>query len=137
MWWVGAVASWLTRFNRASLLWRAKTGLGLYALAAVGFALYGRYTSSLAPEAWAAMLGGQAEAREVLARGRAYANTLAIWGLWLVLPLGYFGLILQRKLPARGSVVNVLAASRSLRGTPPRRCAAANFHPSSPKMPAS
>ena len=98
MWWVGAIASWFSSFERVSLLWRAKTGLALYALAALGFSLYARYTATLTPDAWAAMLGGQAEARAALARGRAYANTLAIWGLWLIIPLGYFSLIIQRLL---------------------------------------
>jgi hypothetical protein len=30
-----------------------------------------------------------------LAQGRAFVETLAIWGLWLILPLGYFSLLAQ------------------------------------------
>lgn len=114
MWWIGALAAWFARFDRSTLLWRAKTGIGLYALAALGFALYGRYTAGLSPEAWAAMLGGQEEARAVLARGRAYGNTLAVWGLWLVLPLGYFSLLLQRILAHPLPLVNARAEAADI-----------------------
>ena len=30
-----------------------------------------------------------------LAQGRAFVETLATWGLWLILPLGYFSLLAQ------------------------------------------
>ncbi len=40
-------------------------------------------------------IGGQGEASAALARGQAFVETLGAWGLWLILPLGYFSLLAQ------------------------------------------
>jgi hypothetical protein len=65
--------------------------LALYALAALAYLGYGAYLDTLDALAWAQALGGQEEAAATLAQGRAFIGTLATWGLWLILPLGYFG----------------------------------------------
>ncbi|GAB4513510.1 MAG: hypothetical protein Kow0047_25160 [Anaerolineae bacterium] len=91
----GAVAVHLDRMNPDVLRWRAMTGLALYALAGLGFLAYSRYLGALDATAWAQAIGGQEEAVQTLAQGRAFINTLATWGLWLILPLGYLSLLLQ------------------------------------------
>ena len=50
-----------------------------------------RVKSSIRAEA----IGGQDEAQATLSQGRAFLNTLATWGLWLILPLGYLSLLVQ------------------------------------------
>jgi len=92
--WAGAIGVRLDMFNPTALRWRVNGGLALYALAALGFAAYAAYTSRLDPNAWSGVVVG-GEADQVIAQGRSFLNTIAVWGLWIILPLGYLGLILQ------------------------------------------
>jgi hypothetical protein len=89
----GALAVTFDRFNPDGLRWRVAGGLALYALAALAYLAYGLYLGALDAAAWAQALGGQGEAAQALAQGRAFVDTLATWGLWLILPLGYFSLL--------------------------------------------
>lgn len=89
----GAVA--FDRFNPDALRWRVAGGLALYALASLAYLGYGSYLLSLDAAAWAEAIGGQGEAALTLAQGRAFVDTLATWGLWLILPLAYFSLLAQ------------------------------------------
>lgn len=102
----GSLAVRADRFNPDALRWRIVGGLALYAVAALAYLGYGRYLAGLDAAAWAEAIGGQGEAQAALAQGRAFVNTLATWGLWLILPLGYFSLLAQGvlvhpPLPAR------------------------------------
>lgn len=81
-----------------SLAWRAKSGILLYAGAAVAYILYSRLTEGIPAEAWAALAGGVEEARAVMAQSRAYVATMANIALWFVLPLGYVSLMAQALL---------------------------------------
>ena len=94
----GAVAVKLDRYNPDSFRWRAMGGLALYALATLGYLAYRRYLAGMEAEAWAAAIGGQGEAQRTLAQGKSFVETLANWGLWLILPLGYFSLLVQALL---------------------------------------
>ncbi len=90
-----ALAVRFDRFNPDALRWRTVGGLALYAAAALAYLAYGRYLAAVDASAWAAALGGEGEAAATLAQGRAFLNTLATWGLWLILPLGFFSLLAQ------------------------------------------
>ena len=94
----GAAAVKLDRYNPHSFRWRVAGGLALYALAALGYLAYRRYLSGMEAEAWAAAIGGQGEAQRTLAQGKSFVETLASWGLWLIIPLGYFSLLVQALL---------------------------------------
>jgi len=51
-----------------------------------------------------------------LAQGRAFLNTLATWGLWLILPLGYLSLLAQGLLahpPTGGRPERTIAQART------------------------
>lgn len=111
----GAGAVWLDRFNPDALRWRVAGGLALYALASLSHLAYGRYLAVLDAEAWARQLGGQSEAAQVLQQGRAFLDTLAVWGLWLILPLGFFSLLAQGLLahPPLAAPARTLAQVRS------------------------
>lgn len=91
----GAAAVAFDRFNPDALRWRVAGGLALYALAALGHLAYGSYLGALDAAAWAEAIGGQGETALTLAQGRAFVDTLATWGLWLILPLGYLSLLAQ------------------------------------------
>lgn len=92
--WAGALAVRLDRFNPTALRWRVGGGLALYALAALGFAAYAAYTSRLDPRVWAGILAA-GEAAAVVAQGRSFLTTIAVWALWALLPLGYLALLIQ------------------------------------------
>lgn len=91
----GALAVALDRFNPDSLRWRITGGLTLYALAALAHLGYSSYLAGVDAAAWAQAIGGTGEASAALAQGRSFVETLATWGLWLILPLGYFSLLAQ------------------------------------------
>jgi len=91
----GAIAVWRDTFNPQNLRWRLTGGLALYALAALGYLAYSRYLDGVDAMTWAKTLGGQGQAAAALAQGRAFVNTLATWGLWLIIPLGFFSLLAQ------------------------------------------
>jgi hypothetical protein len=92
---VGAGAVALDRFQPDSLRWRVVGILALYAAGALGYLGYSRYLEGVDAAAWAEAIGGQEQAQSTLAQGRAFLNTLATWGLWLILPLGYLSLLAQ------------------------------------------
>ena len=91
----GAIAVWRDTFNPENLRWRVTGGLALYALAALGYLAYSRYLDGVDAMTWAKTLGGEGQAAAALAQGRAFVNTLATWGLWLIIPLGFFSLLAQ------------------------------------------
>ncbi|MEM2265366.1 MAG: hypothetical protein QW687_00845 [Candidatus Hadarchaeales archaeon] len=91
----GAIFVRLDRFNPEALRWRVVTGIALYSLASLAFSFYLSYTSRLSPLAWAKLVGSIEEAASLIASGRSFLHTLGIWGLWLIIPLGYFSLLLQ------------------------------------------
>lgn len=91
----GVAAVLLDRFNPDSLRWRITGGLTLYALAALAHLGYQTYLAGVDAAAWAQAIGGQGEASAALVQGRAFVETLATWGLWLIIPLGYFFLLAQ------------------------------------------
>ncbi len=95
--WAGAGAVRIERFAPGALRWRAFAGLSLYALAAMGYVAYAAYVGRLEPEAWGALVG-EGEASAILAQGRSFLHTLGAWGLWVILPLGYFGMLAQAVL---------------------------------------
>ncbi len=90
-----AVAVRLDHYGPDALRWRCTGGLALYALAALAYVAYGAYLTGLDAAAWARSLGGQGEAQQALVQGRAFIDTLARWGLWLIVPLGYLSLLAQ------------------------------------------
>ena len=92
---VGAGAVALDRFQPDALRWRVVGILALYAAGALGYLGYSRYLEGVDAAAWAEAIGGQEQAQSTLAQGRAFLNTLATWGLWLILPLGYLSLLAQ------------------------------------------
>lgn len=111
---MGAVAA--DRFAPDALRWRVVGGLALYAAGALAYLAYSYYLTGVDAAAWAEAIGGQAEAQATLAQGRSFLNTLAIWGLWLILPLGFLSLLVQGLLahpPSQGRPSETIATVRT------------------------
>ncbi len=113
--WAGLGAVRLDRFSPKALRWRVSGGIALYALAALGFAGYAAYTSRLDPRAWSAVVAG-GEAASVVEQGRAFLSTIAVWGLWVILPLGYLALLLQGVFVHPPTLATPAAMIHSVRG---------------------
>lgn len=116
---IGAVA--LDRFNPDTLRWRVIGGLALYAIASIAWTGYSAYVATLSPAQWGGMLAS-GEAASTIAQGRSFLQTISIWGLWIILPLGYFSLLLQGLFvhpPLTAAPAEVIHAVRG-RGEPVR-----------------
>ena len=65
---------------------------------------------------WAETIGGQGEAQATLAQRRAFLTTLATWGFWPILGLGYLSLLAQGLLahpPVGGRPSDTIAQVRT------------------------
>jgi hypothetical protein len=109
MWLTGLVVALLVRQQETTTLWNVKSGIFIYALAVLGSRLYLAYTAQLSPEQWAALIGSTESAATVIANTRSNVTTIILWALWLVIPLGYFAMLLQQALLNPWSLVNPLA----------------------------
>jgi len=92
--WAGAIASRTDRFNPIALRWRVNGSLALCALTAIGFTAYAAYASRLSLDTWSSVVSS-GEASSVISQGRSFLNTIAIWGLWIIMPVGYLAILLQ------------------------------------------
>ena len=108
MWLVGAAAVVLLQSQQFNLLWFVKTGIAVYALAVIASRLYLAYTIQLTPEQWAALIGSSQSAATVIASTRGNMTTIVLWALWLVIPLGYFSMLLQQVFLNPVSLLNPL-----------------------------
>ena len=68
--------------------------LALYALTAIGFTAYAAYASRLSLDTWSSLVSSGG-ASSVISQGRSFLNTVAIWGLWIIMPAGYLAILLQ------------------------------------------
>lgn len=109
MWVSGFLVLLLVRQQETTTLWNVKAGILIYALAVLGSRLYLAYTVQLSPEQWAALIGTTESAATVIANTRSNVTTIILWALWLVIPLGYFAMLLQQALLNPWSLVNPLA----------------------------
>lgn len=109
MWGFGFLVLLLVRQQETTTLWNVKAGILIYALAVLGSRLYLAYTAQLSPEQWAALIGTTESAATVIANTRSNVSTIILWALWLVIPLGYFAMLLQQALLNPWSLVNPLA----------------------------
>jgi hypothetical protein len=114
MWLFGAIVLLLVRHQQLNTLWSIKSGIAIYALAVIGSRLYLTYTADLSPEQWAALIGSADSAATVLANTRGNVTTIILWALWLVIPLGYFAMLLQQVLLNPVSLVSPAAAAHEL-----------------------
>ena len=114
MWLLGSIIVLLVHIQEHTLLWNVKSGITIYSLAVIGSRLYLAYTAQLSPDQWAALIGTSESAASVIANTRGNVTTIILWALWLVIPLGYFAMLLQQLLINPMSLVNPLAGAHEL-----------------------
>ena len=114
MWIVGTIILLLVHMQEHTLLWNMKSGIAIYSLAVIGSRLYLAYTAQLSADQLAALIGTSESASAVIANTRGNVTTIILWALWLVIPLGYFAMLLQQVLINPMSLVNPLAGASEL-----------------------
>ena len=114
MWVAGLAAVLALSSQRFNLLWYVKAGIAMYALAVIGSRIYLAYTGHLTPEQWAALIGSSESAATVIASTRGNVTTILLWALWLIVPLGYFSMLVQQIFINPMSIVNPLAGAQDL-----------------------
>jgi hypothetical protein len=114
MWTAGTIILLLVRIQENTLSWNVKSGIAIYSLAVLGSRLYLSYTAQLRADQWAALIGTSESAAAVIANTRGNVTTIILWALWLVIPLGYFAMLLQQVLINPMSLVNPLAGASEL-----------------------
>ena len=114
MWITGTIIVLLVHMQEHTLLWNMKSGIAIYSLAVIGSRLYLGYTAQLTADQWAALIGSSESAATVIANTRGNVTTIILWALWLVIPLGYFAMLLQQVLINPMSLVNPLAGASEL-----------------------
>jgi hypothetical protein len=114
MWLFGIIVLLVVRQQQLTTLWNIKSGLAIYALAVIGSRLYLTYTAELSAEQWSALIGSADSAATVLSNTRGNVTTIILWALWLVIPLGYFAMLLQQVLLNPVSLSSPMAAVHEL-----------------------
>jgi len=114
MWVAGLAAILALSAQRFNLLWYVKAGIAMYALAVIGSRIYLGYTAGLTPEQWATLIGSSESAAVVIANTRSNVTTILLWALWLIVPLGYFSMLVQQIFINPMSMVNPLAGAQDL-----------------------
>lgn len=114
MWLFGSIALLVIRSQEPTILWNVKSGIAIYSLAVLGSRLYLAYTAQLSAEQWAALIGSAESAATVISNTRGNVTTIILWALWLVIPLGYFAMLLQQLFLNPMSLVNPLAGVHEL-----------------------
>ena len=100
--------------QRWSLLWTTKAYLILYSLAVLGFRLYLWHTTQLPPEQLAAVFGSSASASRLLAQNAGAVASVGTWVLWVIMPAGFFGLLLQNWLAQPMALIGPLQGAQEV-----------------------
>jgi hypothetical protein len=114
MWAAGLLSVLALASQRFNLLWYVKAGIAIYSLAVIGSRIYLNYTAHLTPEQWAALIGSSESAATVIASTRGNVTTILLWALWLVVPLGYFSMLVQQIFINPMSIINPLAGFQDI-----------------------
>jgi len=114
MWVAGLLAVLALSAQRFNLLWYVKAGIAMYALAVIGSRMYLAYTTHLTPDQWAALVGSSESAAAVITNTRGNVTTILLWALWLIVPLGYFSMLVQQIFINPMSIVSPLAGAQDL-----------------------
>ncbi|MEK7276446.1 MAG: hypothetical protein AAB427_03780 [Chloroflexota bacterium] len=99
---IGA-AMWLTAFvallimpqQRWSLLWTTKAGIVLYSLTVLGFRLYLWQASQMSPSQLAEVFGSSTGAARIITQNTSALSAIGSWLLWVIMPAGYVGVLIQ------------------------------------------
>jgi len=118
---IGA-AMWLTAFvallimpqQRWSLLWTTKAGIVLYSLTVLGFRLYLWQASQMSPSQLAEVFGGSGSAARIIAQNTSALSAIGSWLLWVIMPAGYVGVLIQNWAVQPMSLISPLAGAKDV-----------------------
>lgn len=98
LWWLGLLGILAVPEERFNQLWWAKTGILTYAglVLALRFGL--AVLAEVSPADWAAVVGSQLDAQAALSSTRGNIATIGMLFTFVLYPLGYAGLLLNRFL---------------------------------------
>jgi hypothetical protein len=113
MWLAGFVAVSVSPSQRFSMLNMVKVGIVTYALTVGISRIYMVYATQVTPDQWAALVGSAEAAASIIANTRGNTTTIITWALWLVVPLGYFSLLVQQVFMNPISLTAPMATAQS------------------------
>jgi len=121
--WLGAFM-WVSGFlvvlalpaHRFNLLWYVKAGIAIYALCVIGSRLYLHYTMTIQSNEWLGVLGNSSYSEYFIQNTQSNVTSILIWLLWLVVPLGYFSLLVQQLFINPMSLMNPFSSVQEMIG---------------------
>jgi hypothetical protein len=96
MWMAGFVGISIVPTQRFSMLNLVRVGIVTYALAVGVSRIYLLYAAQVTPDQWAALVGSADAAATIIANTRGNTTTIVVWALWMIVPLGYFSMLVQQ-----------------------------------------
>lgn len=114
MWLAGFVAVSVSPSQRFSMLNLIRVGIITYALTVGASRIYLHYAAQITPEQWAALVGSADSAANIVASTRGNMTTIVSWALWLVVPLGYFSMLVQQVFINPISLTNPFATPQGM-----------------------
>ena len=98
LWWVGLAGILLVSEERFNQLWWAKAGILAYAALVILLRLGLAALNQASPADWAGVVGSRAGAEQVLDHTRSSVATIGMLFVFVLYPLGYAGMLLNRFL---------------------------------------
>lgn len=96
LWWIGLAAILLVSEERFNQLWWAKAGIVTYAALVLLLRLGLAALNQVSPADWASVVGSSADAQVVLNHTRSNVATIGMLFVFVLYPLGFAGLLLNR-----------------------------------------
>jgi hypothetical protein len=96
MWMAGFVGISIVPTQRFAMLNMVRVGAVTYALTVGISRIYLMYAAQVTPDQWAALVGSADAAANIIASTRGNTTTIIVWALWLIVPLGFFSMLVQQ-----------------------------------------
>lgn len=96
MWMAGFVGISIVPTQRFAMLNMVRVGAVTYALTVGISRIYLLYAALVTPDQWAALVGSADAAANIIASTRGNTTTIIVWALWLIVPLGFFSMLVQQ-----------------------------------------
>lgn len=114
MWVCGLVILLAMPAHRFNLLWYVKAGIAIYALCVIGSRIYLHYTLAIPATEWSGILGNATYAEYFIQNTQRNVTSILVWLLWLVVPLGYFVMLVQQLFVNPMSLVHPFATVQEM-----------------------
>ena len=98
LWWIGLLAILVVPEESFNQLWWVKAGILVYAALVILLKAGLAVLSQVSPADWAGVVGSRADAQVVLTSARSNVASIGMLFVFVIYPLGYAGLLLNRFL---------------------------------------